>query len=297
MPQRKDPDKTPQPKRKTSVRKAKIDVDYLIAQLLAAPRFPAGKQRRSLQNLGLLYGGKILVLPDEDPTEYEGLVNWWIELLEAEGAPELFMASSAAHACWRLRRLQKAEAAIMKRELRRAGVKDHEGHEREAAALGSRLAENPPEVVQRLRETVAGCRWLISQWRFLDCMISEDCGVYPSQQMWATQLLGLDETGPQAYQTWIDARARDLPGRKESTLLREAVSATVAELEAHGARLTEEALRCWWEMQAMRPRPSPEEKVRRAYHKSFRQVIRRSIQSMKTLKDSRRSSAARSEDD
>jgi hypothetical protein len=207
------------------------------------------------------------------------------------------MASSAAHACWQLRRLQRAEAAIMKRELRRAGVKDHEGQEREAAALGGRLAENPSEVVRRLRETVAGCRWLISQWRFLDCMISEDSGVYPSQQMWATQLLGIAETGPQAYQTWIDARARDLPGRKEPTLLRAAVRTTIAELEAHGARLTEEALRHWWEMQAMRSRPSPEEKVRRAYHKSFRQVIRRSVQSMQSRKGIRRTNADRSEDD
>jgi hypothetical protein len=293
MPQSPDPGKPSRPKRKTSAKAPKLDADRLVAELLAAPRFPEGKRRLPLKSLGLRSGAEHLMIGDEDPQEYEGLVNWWIELLDAEGPADQFMASGAAYACWQLRRLHKAIAATRKLALLRSGARDHEGSAREAAALGGRLAENPPEVVGRLRETVAGCRWLGSQWRFFDCMIGEENGLYPSQQLWATQLLGLRETGPHVFRAWLDALMADMPGRKESAVLRAVARAIIAELEAQAERLTSEAEAQWWAMQQARRSPSPEEKVRQRYETMYLRTIRQTIRSIKTFKSPRRRNAAR----
>jgi hypothetical protein len=98
------------------------------------------------------------------------------------------------------------------------------------------------------------------------------------------------------FRAWLDAQAAAMPARKESTVLRAFVRTTVAELEAQASHLAMEAQARWWDLTQMERSESREEKMRRRYETMYRQTIRRSIRSMKTLKDIHRMNAARSED-
>jgi hypothetical protein len=300
MAERKNPGKTPRPSRKGSARKAKIDVDAVIARVRGTPLTPEAKQRLSSQSgVDSWNRTDILVLSNEDPEEYKDWVGRWMIELGAEGGPELFAAKSAAHASWQLRRLEKAIGAwreLARRHAERAENKFWEREEHDVLLLSQRLAENPTEVVMHLRQTAPGCRWLISQWRFLDCLITGDGGLYPSQQLWATQLLGFLETGPEAFQYWLAGKARGRPAPAGSTLLREVIRETIAELEGRATQLTEAARACWLEEEEWTaPDITPYEKRFSSQDKLYRREIRDSIKMIQSFREIRGTSAARSE--
>ena len=108
--------------------KLKIEANRLNAQHSTGPTTPEG--RAAVRLNGLKYGlyAETLVLPGEDPAEFEAL----LDRLHAEHQPatpteELFV-SQLALASWRQKRVQRMEAAFYKNEHKKQIAHDNRGY-------------------------------------------------------------------------------------------------------------------------------------------------------------------------
>jgi hypothetical protein len=101
-----------------------IEANRRNAQLSTGPRTPDGKSRVASNALKHGLSGKQMVLPGEDPSEFDAFRSDLITDLAPQGALEEILAEKIVADAWRLRRIPQFEAALYHREDRQAKVDD-----------------------------------------------------------------------------------------------------------------------------------------------------------------------------
>ncbi|HWE38543.1 MAG TPA: hypothetical protein VG406_18375 [Isosphaeraceae bacterium] len=147
---------------------AQIIANRRNAQLARGPKTPEGKQiaRGNALKHGLTGAG--VVMRPEDRETYERRRAEWAESLGVDSDPRQYHLDRAVMASVRLDRCVTIESA---RLIDRAAEAEHlfdRRQRRKARALGAKLADNPVAIGARLRQTAAGCRWLIDRFDDLD---------------------------------------------------------------------------------------------------------------------------------
>jgi hypothetical protein len=115
---------------------AQIDANRLNSQLSTGPRTPAGKATSAANGLRHGLYAKSVVIPGEDPAEYEELAADYRLRFAPLTPEEDFHVETMIEECWKRRRYSRIEAALMTKLIENAGPSDNP-----LAAVFS--AENP----------------------------------------------------------------------------------------------------------------------------------------------------------
>ena len=157
-----------------------------------------------------------LILPGEDPREFQRLLDDWTAQLEPANPFEHDLVRQVATLSWRLDRADRVQDALIADSL---GTDTAEQRRAEVADLGCRLLppprvpnfvrrfgvwadldrlahrgpddpDDPPRLLLRLEATADGCRWLLDRWAELRQVV--DAGTpWPDEPMvQAIRLLG-----------------------------------------------------------------------------------------------------------
>src|SRR5262245_45001616 len=141
---------------------------------------------------GLTHGlrSELVVLPGEDPEEFEDLVE---QLTLEQGAETLAECITARHAAEAARRHQRgldAEDAAVRRAMDEVRQRARQHAEADAQQHAERIEEDPAGSLRGLLLTVPGCAWLDSQWELLGKRLERWYGLQPTDLRRAIHLLG-----------------------------------------------------------------------------------------------------------
>jgi hypothetical protein len=183
--------KGPRPKRQTDVSDAKIHANRINAQKSTGPKTPEGKRAACMGRTTHGLTARTAVLPGESAEEFAQWTADWEAFLGAETTPERFLAGEAAYSSWRLVHSRDSERALIS-ERREQAIEElswiSQCHE--AERIAHNLPADAATVVLKLRETPAGCEWLLEQWRLLlQQLAGNDC-LWSHQRIWGCNLLG-----------------------------------------------------------------------------------------------------------
>ncbi len=170
---------------------AQIAANRANSRLSTGPRSDQGKSVSRLN--GVTHGMTChlpVVLPGEDPEQFQGEVARWEQQLGAATEAERAQVEAAVSTRWRMRRAREAEATAVAEAI--AGLE--EGYDdRRAAEVRATIAllpQDPDGAVRRLRSSTAGCDWLLMQWGLMDARLKTHRSFEPSQRGLALQLTG-----------------------------------------------------------------------------------------------------------
>ena len=154
------------------------------------PRTLSGKARARLNAVTHGLTAETLILPGEDPREFQRLLDDWTAQLEPANPFEHDLVRQVATLSWRLDRADRVQDALIADSL---GTDTAEQRRAEVADLGCRLLppprvpnfvrrfgvwadldrlahrgpddpDDPPRLLLRLEATADGCRWLLDRW-------------------------------------------------------------------------------------------------------------------------------------
>lgn len=90
----------------------KIEANRKNAQRSTGPRSPAGKSKVTLNALRHGLTGRRILLPHEDPDEFDAFATKHRDALAPVGAREEWFVDVIVNDTWRLERVQSIEAAL-----------------------------------------------------------------------------------------------------------------------------------------------------------------------------------------
>jgi hypothetical protein len=161
------------------------------------PRTAEGKYRSKWNALKHGMTARTLVLPGEDPADFEHRIDTWTGDLQPRNETERFLVQRAAAISWQLDRVDRADAARLASRIQNEAAGGVHRQRAEAEALGRRLFHGPrtsfaeykdleihsdlkpralgasalaadPDhaatLVFELESTAAGCQWLLDRW-------------------------------------------------------------------------------------------------------------------------------------
>ncbi len=180
----------------------------------ATPTLQKSRTRLNAVTHGLT--AETLILPGEDPRDFQRLLDHWTAQLEPANPFEHDLVRQVATLSWRLDRADRVQDALIADSL---GTDTAEQRRAEVADLGRRLLppprvpnfvrrfgvwadldrlahrgpddpDDPPRLLLRLEATADGCRWLLDRWAVLRTIV--DAGTpWPDEPMvQAIRLLG-----------------------------------------------------------------------------------------------------------
>jgi len=100
---------------------AQVAANRLNAQKSTGPKTPAGKARAARSSLWHGLTAASLVVLDEDEADFDNFHTWLMSDLKPVGELECSLVERIAVLSWRLRRVAKAEAALINRSGRYKG--------------------------------------------------------------------------------------------------------------------------------------------------------------------------------
>ncbi len=180
------------------------------------PRLPCGKVRTRLNAVTHGLTAETLILPGEDPREFQRLLDDWTAQLEPANPFEHDLVRQVATLSWRLDRADRVQDALIADSL---GTDHAEQRRAEVEDLGRRLLppprvpnyvrrfgvwadldrlahrgpddpDDPPRLLLRLEATADGCRWLLDRWAELRKIVDAGTAWPPEQMVQAIRLLG-----------------------------------------------------------------------------------------------------------
>jgi hypothetical protein len=165
---------------------------------------------------------RIVLLPDEDGAEFGHRLTGWFDSLKPRDEKEIYLTERTAYFAWQMRRIVRAESAMLSEKARNGPFEDRLRLERENAELTQRLFrapfgrpmacpyspgadshgdgtlarqfetnDHPQMLVLKLAATLLGCRWLLAQWSQLKGILDDGLGWGASDRFRAYRLLGM----------------------------------------------------------------------------------------------------------
>jgi hypothetical protein len=181
---------TPKPKPKRASSPEKIAANRANSLKSTGPKTAEGKDRSRFNRLVHGLRAEVAVIPGEDPQELERRIAVWTIEMGAETEAECSLVETAVQAVWRMERCRKVEAAALTKQMTDVEENFDDRRAVEVSRLADQLDDDPAEVVRQLRQTVAGCRWLVGQWELLAANLDERGMLERSQKVRAIHLLG-----------------------------------------------------------------------------------------------------------
>ncbi len=278
---------------------AQVDANRRNASRSTGP----GRTDRTRFN-GLKHGlrAEQVVLPGEDPAEFEAERQAWIDDWRPKSHTRAVLVERAAVASWRLRRAVRSEAATRSRAADDAAFAfDAELRERVERAV-DRFEDDPKAALSLLESTAAGIDRLLGAWGELDAALESGPAAWCQERYHARLMLllghprvgGLYEAGPlpQASARLLRSYApgaKPLPaGEAEGSVARLRRLAAGAmdrlrELRRHAPNPSADRRRA---MEAASADTSKEAQLRHRYEMAHEQSLRSSIRGLLALEKS-----------
>ncbi len=200
----------------TSTKRAQANLRN--SRMSTGPRTLSGKARARLNAVTHGLTAETLILPGEDPLEFQQRLEMWTATLDPANAFEEDLVRQAATSSWRLDRADHVQDALIADSI--AKLPEEEKLRKEQVAdLGRRLLppprvpnfvrrfgvlvdldrlahrgpddpDDPPRLLIRLEATADGCRWLLDRWAELRTVADAGTAWPPEQMVHAIRLLG-----------------------------------------------------------------------------------------------------------
>ena len=106
----------------------------------------------------------------------------WYHTLKPQTEYHSWLVDKIAVYSLRIDRAERMERRLRDRKAMVAELGWEDDRRLDAEALGSKLALRPAEVVEKLRQTPAGCDWLICRWAMLARLAEVNDGVWTADQ-------------------------------------------------------------------------------------------------------------------
>ncbi len=143
---------------------AQIDANRKNALKSTGPKSQPGKEKTRFNGLKHGLRAEQVVLPGEDPAEFEAERQGWIDDWKPQSHTRAVLCERAAAASWRLRRSVRVEAARL-RGLGDAAAERFDADQRAAIERAVELFQtNPQAALERLSSHAAGIDHLIGCW-------------------------------------------------------------------------------------------------------------------------------------
>jgi hypothetical protein len=203
---------------------AQIEANRRNAQKSTGPRTTEGKNRSRHNALDHGCRGNLLVMPGEDPGEYEKLSDAWKRSIRPRNPTEEFLIDSLVSLDLQAKRIDRAQVARLTKRMHCGWFEENDREERQTIELGQKLfrdasvlravkptdeltdsiedfepgrrwdgsltADHPMLLVHKLQSTLSGCEWLLDQWAALRDLLERGIPWLASDQLKAVRLLG-----------------------------------------------------------------------------------------------------------
>src|SRR3954454_19774007 len=143
---------------------AQVAANRANAKLSTGPRSDQGKAVSRLN--GVTHGMTCklpVVLPGEDPEEFQSEVALWARQLGAQTEAERAQVETAVSTRWRMRRARDAEASAVAEAIDGLEEGFDDRRAAEVRATIPSLPQDPDGAVRQLRNSTSGCDWLLAQ--------------------------------------------------------------------------------------------------------------------------------------
>src|ERR1700733_10606343 len=130
-----------------------IEANRRNAKNSTGPRSPSGKAKTKLNGLRHGLRSQEVVLPTEDPREFQAFVDAWMADWDPPTMARAQLVEDAAVAAWRKRRCVRVEAARISKRVRQSHAKWDRDNQAKVAALVAQLPNDPREAVKGLLAT------------------------------------------------------------------------------------------------------------------------------------------------
>jgi hypothetical protein len=210
---------------------------------------PTSQEGKIIARLNSLRAGltaKTLVLPNEDPEEVQARVDAWHHACQPQGHDEEALVDQIALAEQRVRRVARAENAILAEQAANAEIDWKHAQQTRLLKLTERLYAEPAQTRIDLLSFGAGVHWLLERWVALQEAF-ERYGCWNNPQL-IDHALRLEGTDPERF-NWPGATGYELavvaisciPNYQEVPILIEMLRALPAEwVGRHGVDTTYE---------------------------------------------------------
>ena len=155
--------------------------------------------------------------------EYRAEIDRWRALYPSTSVAACHLINCGVFASIQLRRIDRAEAALVRSKVRAAERAWDKEQEDEAETFKRMLGKEPAAAVRGLEGIAAGCRWLVGRWRRLEALWEQD-GTWRGPDLHeAIQLQGVRaelaclRDRESAYLTWFSCLLAQ-PDAKESEI-------------------------------------------------------------------------------
>ncbi|MGH9551968.1 MAG: hypothetical protein ACRD3W_21460, partial [Terriglobales bacterium] len=158
------------------------------------PRSTAARKAMSMHALKDGCYSQTTVLDTESQPEFDALAAEYVREAKAASKIEVELATAAATAHWKWKRVVRADANVLRKQVHNAECGLHEQGKRDVAALAERLPFDSASVVSQLKQTTEGCLYLIEQWEFVWQTLEVSKAIWRSQQHRCISLMGRQVT-------------------------------------------------------------------------------------------------------
>src|SRR5580704_7504632 len=195
---------------------AQTDANKANSRLATGPKSAFGKRISRMNGLKHGMRATTLILPGEDPREFEEQVERLNKIVKPRDDMEVFLIHEYVARAWRTQRVRLAydlrlltaideadsreedDAAKLGRQLmhdRRGptpvyGATKYYRGERTSYAEDDDTTPEPADLVKKLKATQAGCKWMLERWGELRARLEPDKFWEPSDKFKAARLLG-----------------------------------------------------------------------------------------------------------
>ena len=129
------------------------------------------------------------VLPGECPDAYVRRLEEWMDDLNAQNDTTRFLVTRAVKASWKMERGDSVEDGLIAESMINIAAGAEEADLKETERLAARLPEDP-SVIRQMRQTPAGCRYILSELSILEQRLAGSMGLLFSQRHLLINLLG-----------------------------------------------------------------------------------------------------------
>jgi hypothetical protein len=184
---------------------ARIDANRRNSLRSCGPKTAEGKTRSRAN--GLVHGLCSLTVVAESEELVRERTEAFITQFQPEGEYPLWLAGQAALASLRIERCQRMERGVRDKVAIRAEVCWGDDERLEAVRLGGSISRAPELMVEKLRQTLQGCEWLIGRWGWLADAADSKKFWTDEQADLALDLLGTPEEFREGKTPWASAES------------------------------------------------------------------------------------------
>jgi hypothetical protein len=170
----------PTPPKKRPLSEAELAARRANAQKSTGPTSDEGKRICRWNSLQHGLRAELPVLPGECPEAYARRLEQWIAESHVQNDMQRFVVERAVHASWKIERAESVENGIITDAMINIAAEAEEADIQETERLAALLSDEPG-VSRQMRNTPAGCRFILSKLSIFEERLSRFRGLRHTQ--------------------------------------------------------------------------------------------------------------------